>query len=110
MLCKFCIPKSYVFPFSRFTALICALLPPVGPMFLRSILIAPSWATCMGVLSPEASVIWLLKNEDDWLMMAIKMMLLLPVLFSGVSTIAAVLVMFWLVSLAEFGCVLVGFW
>ena len=64
----------------------------------------------MGVLSPEASVIWLLMNEDDWLMMAIDVMLLLPVLFSGVSTIAAVLVMFWLASLAEFGCVLVGFW
>ena len=64
----------------------------------------------MGVLSPEASEIWLLMNEDDWLMVAIDVMLLLPVLFSGVSTIAAVLVMFWLVPLAEFGCVLVGFW
>ncbi|WP_413442463.1 hypothetical protein [Synechococcus sp. MIT S1220] len=64
----------------------------------------------MGVLSPEASVIWLLKNEDDWLMMAIKMMLLLPVLFSGVSTIAPVLVIYCLVSPAGFGCVLVMFW
>ena len=64
----------------------------------------------MGVLSPEASEIWLLKNEDDWLMMAIDVMLLLPVLFSGVSTIAAVLFIYWLVSLAGFGCFLVMFW